>query len=107
VAVALGADPVLRRHPRLRTAVETVSRYSLGVYIVHEALLYLPGRLLSGALESHLPGSAVAFPVLVAATLALALVLARLLAATPLAITIGNEREDLPWPLTRLRRTAA
>ena len=107
VAVALGADPVLRRHPRLCAAVETVSRYSLGVYIVHEALLYLPGRLLSGALESHLPGSAVAFPVLVAATLALALVLARLLAATPLAITIGNEREDLPWPLTRLRRTAA
>lgn len=107
VAVALGADPFLRRHLRLQACVRVVSRYSLGVYIVHGALMYLPGRALSGALESHLPGAALAVLVLVAATLVLALAATRLLAATPLAITIGNEREALPWPLTRRRRRPA
>jgi surface polysaccharide O-acyltransferase-like enzyme len=107
VAVVLGADAFLRRHLRLQAAVGVVSRYSLGVYIVHAGLMYLPGRALSGPLESHLPGTAVAVLVLVAATLVLALAVTRLLAATPLAITIGSERESVPWPLTRLRRPAA
>jgi surface polysaccharide O-acyltransferase-like enzyme len=106
LAIALGADPVLRRHPRLCAAVAYVSRYSLGVYIVHEALLYLPGRLLAGLLEANLPVSALAFPVLVASSLGLALVVTRLLVATPLAITLGGEREPPPWPLVARRRGA-
>jgi surface polysaccharide O-acyltransferase-like enzyme len=82
--------------PRLRRVILALSRYSLGIYIVHEALSYIPGRLLAGPLlQSHLPVSIVGFVVLVVATLGLAYGVTRLIVATPLAITVGLPREPL------------
>jgi probable poly-beta-1,6-N-acetyl-D-glucosamine export protein len=101
LALALGADRVLAPRPLPARAISLVSRCSLGIYIVHEALLYIPGRLLSGVLlQRGLPLSLAGVLLLVAATLALALLAARLIAATPLALTIGQQREPMR-PATR------
>jgi probable poly-beta-1,6-N-acetyl-D-glucosamine export protein len=98
-AVAIASEPILSARPRLRKAVLTISRYSLGIYIVHEALTYIPGRLLAGPLlQRHLPVSVVGFLILVVATLGLAYVVTRLIVATPLAITVGLPREPLRRP---------
>jgi len=95
-AVAIAAERVMTARPRLRTVILTLSRYSLGIYIVHEALTYLPGRLLAGPLlQRHLPLSIVGFVVLVATTLGLAYAVTRLIVATPLAITVGLPREPI------------
>jgi surface polysaccharide O-acyltransferase-like enzyme len=96
-AVALVAEPILGTRPRLRKVVLPLSRYSLGIYVVHEALAYIPGRLLAGPLlQRHLPLSVVGFLILVATTLGLASFVTRLIVATPLAITVGLPREPLP-----------
>lgn len=101
-AIAIAAEPLLAAHPRLRDAVQTVSRYSLGIYIVHEALVYIPGRLLAGALlQRHLPLSGLGFALLVAVTFLLACLVTRLLVATRLAITVGLPPE--PLRMGRLR----
>jgi peptidoglycan/LPS O-acetylase OafA/YrhL len=112
VAVALAADRVLTAHRRLSGAVALIGRYSLGIYIVHEALMYVPGRLLAdGLLQRHLPTSVAGFALLVVATLVLAALLTRLLVGTPLAATLGVRRERLPFWATagfaRRRRSAS
>jgi surface polysaccharide O-acyltransferase-like enzyme len=95
-AVAITAEPILESHTWLREAVRRLSRYSLGIYITHEALMYVPGRLLAPLLlQRHLPVSALGFALLVPATLGLAYVLTRLIVATPLAITVGLPQEPL------------
>jgi surface polysaccharide O-acyltransferase-like enzyme len=100
VALALSADSALANWPFARRVVSVVSRYSLGVYILHEALMYVPGRLLSQPLlHRHLPVSVVGFVLLVLATLVIALAATRLLVATPMAITLGSARMPL-----RIRR---
>jgi hypothetical protein len=72
-AVALVAEPMLGTRPRLRKVVLPLSRCSLGIYVVHEALAYIPGRLLAGPLlQRHLALSVVGFLILVATTLGLA-----------------------------------
>lgn len=97
-AVAITAEPLLAGRARVREAVLTMSRYSLGIYIVHEALTYIPGRLLAGPLlQRHLPISIVGVALLVAITLALAFGVTRLIVATPLAITVGLPREPITW----------
>jgi surface polysaccharide O-acyltransferase-like enzyme len=107
-AVAIEAEPILEAHRRLRNVVLTVSRYSLGIYIVHEGLTYIPGRLLAGPLlQRHLPESILGFLILVATTLGLAYVVTRLIVATPLAITVGLPREPLRWPPARATRARA
>jgi fucose 4-O-acetylase-like acetyltransferase len=78
--------------------VLTLSRYSLGIYIVHESITYVPGRLLAGhLLQVHLPLSIVGLVVLVICTLGLAYVATRAIVATPLAITVGLPPEPLRW----------
>jgi peptidoglycan/LPS O-acetylase OafA/YrhL len=97
-AIAIASEPLLAARPRLRKVVATLSRYSLGIYIVHEALVYVPGRLLAGPLlQRHLPVSIVGFLLLVAATSLLAYVVTRLIVATPLAIIVGLPPEPLRW----------
>jgi peptidoglycan/LPS O-acetylase OafA/YrhL len=97
LAIALAADRILAAHRRLRAAAALIGRHSLGIYIVHEALMYLPGRLIAGGLlQRHLPTSIAGFVVLVVATLVLAALLTRLLVATPLATTLGARRERVP-----------
>jgi peptidoglycan/LPS O-acetylase OafA/YrhL len=95
-AVAITAEPILESRAGLREVVRRLSRYSLGIYITHEALMDVPGRLLAPLLlQRHLPVSALGFALLVPATLALAYGLTRLIVATPLAITVGLPREPL------------
>jgi surface polysaccharide O-acyltransferase-like enzyme len=92
-AVLLGAPALLRRLPWLWRPVRVLSRDSLGVYITHPLLAYLVGReLLAPLLQDHLPGSAAGFVLLTAATLVLALLVTRLISASPLAPLIGAER---------------
>jgi surface polysaccharide O-acyltransferase-like enzyme len=77
------------RHSKI---IDEVSTYSLGIYILHPLFLpYTTNALLPMALPWSLLGSAVQ----VALLLALAYVLCRLIAATPLASIIGNQ----PTPL--------
>jgi fucose 4-O-acetylase-like acetyltransferase len=78
--------------------VQAVSRYSLGIYIVHEALTYVSGpvQYLSVA-RASLAISALLFVIQVLVTFALAYVVSRALAATRLAITIGLPPETLRW----------
>lgn len=96
LATALSADRLLARHRRLQAAMSLIGRYSLGIYIVHEALMYIPGRLLAGALLQHpLPTSLAGVGLLVPATLALATLVTRAMVATPLAATLGSRREPL------------
>lgn len=90
VAIAVTTAPLLNREGRFTELVKTVSRYSLGIYIVHEALIYLPGRALAPfLLQQHVPVSAIGFVLLVAATLVISHLVTRLIVATPLAITVG------------------
>lgn len=96
LAVALTADRLLAAHCRLRGVTVRLSELSLGVYIVHEALLYVPGRLLAPLLARDLPVSLLGFGLLVAAALGLGLLATRLLVATPLAVTIGSRRTGRP-----------
>jgi len=91
-AVVLGAPSLLRRTPRLRRATSVVGRHSLGIYIVHPLLLAWLGKLLMPALQTHLPWSIAALAGLTAATAISALMVAALLARTPLAPIIGEER---------------
>jgi surface polysaccharide O-acyltransferase-like enzyme len=96
-AVLLGAPAVLRRLPRLAPPLRALSRDSLGVYITHPLIAFLLGHyLLDSMLQRHLPGSALGFVLLTAATLALALLITRLISASPLAPLIGAERLRLP-----------
>jgi surface polysaccharide O-acyltransferase-like enzyme len=99
-AVAISGERLLRAYDWIRRPAVVLSRYSLGIYIVHEALLYIPGRILAGPLlQRHLPLSAFGFALLVFVTLGLAYVVTRLIVATPLAITVGLPPEPLrlPW----------
>lgn len=90
IALAVTTAPILNRNERFRGIVLAISRYSLGIYIVHEALIYIPGRLLAPVLlQRHLPVSAFGFALLVALTLALAYLVTRLIVATRLSIIVG------------------
>jgi hypothetical protein len=95
-ATLLGAPSLLRRLPRLRSPVRVLSRDSLGVYITHPLLAYIPGReLRDPLLQQRLPLSLLGFVLLTAGTLALALLATRLLSASWLAPLIGAERRPL------------
>jgi hypothetical protein len=102
-AVLFGASRVLDRMPRLRRASDTLSRHSLGVYIIHPLLLALFGRLLLDALHMHLPGSILPFVAITAASGGGALLISALLARTPLAMAIGEERVRRPRERERER----
>ena len=106
-SVGLAAERWLRSRPRWTARIAVLSRCSLGVYILHEALLYIPARAVQAPLlEQPLPLSALGFLIALVATLALALALTRLLAATPLAVTIGMAREPLALPRRATLRSA-
>jgi peptidoglycan/LPS O-acetylase OafA/YrhL len=104
IAIAISAEPLLAARARLRRVVLALSRYSLGIYILHEALVYIPGRLLADPLlQRHLPVSIVGFTLLLTASLALAYLATRVIVATPLAITLGIP----PEPFTRRHSAGA
>jgi surface polysaccharide O-acyltransferase-like enzyme len=91
-AVLFGAPRLLRRAPRLHRAALVLSRHSLGVYIVHPLLLAALGPWLMPALHVHLPWSIVPFLAITLASLAGALAFTAVIARTPLAGMVGEER---------------
>ncbi|MGH7922407.1 MAG: acyltransferase [Candidatus Dormibacteraceae bacterium] len=103
VAVGVSGGPGWAKRPAFAQVLRTLGRYALGIYIVHEALTYIPGPLqLIPFAQTHLLVATPIFLFQVAVTLALAYMLTRLLAAGPLAITIGLPPEPLRW--SRWRR---
>lgn len=98
VACGLAGQRLLTDRPALTHAVEAISRYSLGIYIVHEALTYIPGpvQYLSIA-QNSLAVSLVLFLFQVAATFALSYAVTRLLAASRLAVTVGLPPDPPRW----------
>jgi surface polysaccharide O-acyltransferase-like enzyme len=98
VTWALAGERLLPQRPTLAHALQSVSRYSLGIYIVHEALTYLTGPVQYWSVaRASLAVSLVLFVVQVAATFVLAYAVTRLIAATRLAITIGLPPEPPRW----------
>lgn len=98
VVWGLAGERLLAGRPGVTGAVLSISRYSLGIYIVHEALTYVigPVQYLTIAQES-LAVSILFFLVQVAITFALSYAVTRLLAATRLAVTVGLPPEPPRW----------
>ncbi|MGH2930117.1 MAG: hypothetical protein ACRDL8_18080, partial [Solirubrobacteraceae bacterium] len=106
VAVAVTLDGPLGRWPVIAEGVGALSRYALGIYIVHEALTYLSGPLqYLPAARAYLGVAVPLFGFQVLVTLVLAYGVSRLLAAGPLAITVGLPPRPLRW--SRWRRPLA
>lgn len=98
IAAALLGGDLLRDRTRVAEPIGAVSRYSLGIYIVHEALTYVSGPLqFLPAVSTHLGLAVLVLLVQVVITLGLAYVVSRLLGAGPTAITIGLPPEPLHW----------
>ena len=98
-AVGLGAGSWVERWPWLERAVAVLSRYSLGIYIVHEALTYIAGPVAYlPAAQHYLPVAFVMFLVQVLITLVLAYAAVRVIVATRFSITVGLPPEPLRWP---------
>ncbi|MBO0702333.1 MAG: acyltransferase [Candidatus Dormibacteraeota bacterium] len=102
VTWGLAGERLLAARPAVTQAVQEVSRYSLGIYIVHEALTYLTGPLqYAGIARASLAVSLVIFLFQVLVTFVLAYVVTRVLAATPLAITVGLPPRPPRWSAWR------
>ncbi len=98
LAWGLAGQRLLTGRPAITEAVEAISRYSLGIYIVHEVLTYISGPIqYLGIAQASLVVSLLFFLVQVTVTFALSYAVARLLAATRLAVTIGQPPERLRW----------
>jgi len=91
-AVIFAAPRVQLRMPRLRRATDVVGRHSLGVYIVHPLLLTVLGRAVKPELHAHLPWSMLPVLGMVGGSLCGSLLFCAVLARTPLAAAIGEER---------------
>jgi surface polysaccharide O-acyltransferase-like enzyme len=94
-AVLWGAPALLRRSRHLTTVVDVLSRHALGIYIIHPLLLGAIGPRLTALTDRNLPVSLAGVAIDYGAVLAGALLLARLLTATPLAALIGESRRPL------------
>jgi surface polysaccharide O-acyltransferase-like enzyme len=82
--------------------VQSVSRYALGIYIVHEALTYVSGPVQYLPIaRASLAVSLVLFVFQVVVTFMLAYAVTRVIAATRLAITIGLPPEPPRWAAWR------
>jgi hypothetical protein len=104
--VFFGGPSLLRRTPRLGRAANLLSRHSLGVYIIHPLLLTGLGRLLAAAMHQPVPISIPPFLALTAMCGGGALLASVLLARTPLAVVIGEERVPRRMEARRLEGRA-
>jgi surface polysaccharide O-acyltransferase-like enzyme len=77
---------------RLSALSATVGRHSLGIYIVHPFLLYLIATRMESLLFDPFPRSALGLILLVMLTAISSWVVARVIAATPAAPTVGMPR---------------
>ena len=98
VTWGLAGERLLANRQALADAVQSIGRYSLGIYIVHEALTYLTGRIQFWSVaRASLAVSLLLSLVQVLVTLVLAYVVSRVIAMTRLAITIGLPPEPPRW----------
>lgn len=105
-ALGLAGERLLAGRSAVTRVVRSVGRYSLGIYIVHEALTYVTGPVQYAPFaRASLAISVLLFLFQIAATFVLAYIVSRLIAATRLAITIGLPPERLRW--TEWRRPFA
>ena len=99
--VLLFADRVTRRWAVVRRSVAVLSEYSLGIYILHPLVMFLPGKLM----EDHVLGPGVlgfiGFVVLGSTTLALTVGIVALVARSPIAWTMGVVRGSTHPPALR------
>ena len=102
VAWGLAGERLLAGRPELTQVVQSVSRYALGIYIVHEALTYVSGPVQYLPIaRASLAVSLVLFVFQVVVTFMLAYAVTRVIAATRLAITIGLPPEPPRWAAWR------
>ena len=73
--------------------VRVVSRYSLGIYIVHPIILYAIAMWLNHLLFVNVVDGLIGFVALVGITLTLSIALSALIARTPLAFALGTEQQ--------------
>jgi surface polysaccharide O-acyltransferase-like enzyme len=95
LAILLLACPgaMTRGWGALRRWVRVVSRYSLGIYIVHPIILYAVAMWLNHLLFVDVVDGLIGFVALVGITLALSIALSALIARTPLAFALGTEQQ--------------
>ena len=93
-AALWGGPWLMRRSQTLARLVAVISTYSLGIYIIHPMLMRGPAQLMFSLLvDNHLPYTIIPTVVLIPVTLVLTLGVLRLLARTPLAMTLGIARD--------------
>ena len=97
VLVWLTGATLMRHGGALASVTRLLSRYSLGIYILHPIVIYGIASALPVILNVALPLSLVGFVVITVSGLAVAAVLSLLLSATSLAPAIGASRRSLPW----------
>ena len=90
--LALWLPRLLGGRPRLTALTQCVGRHSLGIYIIHPMLLYVIATRMERLLFSPLPGSALGLALLVLVTAVSSCVVARAIAATTAAPTVGMPR---------------
>jgi surface polysaccharide O-acyltransferase-like enzyme len=83
---------LLGGRPRMTALTQSVGRHSLGIYIVHPMLLYVVATRIERLLFAPLPGSALGLALLVLLTAFSSWVVARAIAATAAAPTVGMPR---------------
>ena len=88
---------VMQHSSAMRSTVRVLSDQSLGLYIVHPMLLWYFGGLLVHAVGARSPLTIPAFTALVLLTLLSSMIVVRLIAATPLAVTLGVPRTPLAF----------
>jgi surface polysaccharide O-acyltransferase-like enzyme len=95
LAILLLACPgaMTRGWGALRRWVGVVSKYSLGIYIIHPIILYGLAMWLNHLLFVNVVDGLVGFVALVGITLALSIALSALIARTPLAFALGTEQQ--------------
>jgi len=97
VLLWLTGATLMRHGGALASVTRLLSRYSLGIYILHPIVIYAIASALPAILNVPLPLSLVGFVVITVSGLAVAAMLSVLLSATALAPTIGAARRSLPW----------
>jgi surface polysaccharide O-acyltransferase-like enzyme len=94
LAILLLAYPgaMTRGWGALHRWVRVVSRYSLGIYIVHPIILYAVAMGLNHLLFVDVVDGLIGFVSLVGITLVLSIAVSALIARTPLAFSLGIEQ---------------
>ncbi|MBV9100139.1 MAG: acyltransferase [Candidatus Dormibacteraeota bacterium] len=107
VALGLLVTPALmRRSQATAVAVRSLSELSLGVYIVHPIALWYIAKWLQPHFVQAGAGDLFIFAVLELFVLLAAMLATRLIAATPLAFSVGMPRRPLPVTRPFTQRSA-